>query len=96
MWAERSEREGVLAEPPCYDCKVTLLEENADAARMYQLSRGQVITMFNGEIDKVIDINHVALWQNIERYKARDPMRCFELVTKVFHYFLSKERENAS
>lgn len=96
MWAERSERDGVNYDPPCETCRVILLEENADAARIYQLTRGQIVTWFNGEVDKVVDLNHVALWQAIDHYKVKEPVRVFELVNKVFHHFLAKERENAS
>jgi hypothetical protein len=92
MWREKSERDGVIYEPPCETCRVTLLEENADAARIYQLTRGQIVTL--GE--NVIDLNHVALWQAIDRYKVKEPVRVFELVNKVFHHFLAKDRENAS
>lgn len=92
MWAERSERDGVNYDPPCETCRVILLEENADAARIYQLTRGQIVTL--GE--SVIDLNHVALWQAIDRYRVKEPVRVFESVNKVFHHFLAKERENAS
>lgn len=92
MWAERSERDGVLHEPPCETCRVDLLEENADAARIYQLIRGQIVTL--GE--NVIDLNHVALWQAIDRYKVKEPVRVFELVNKVFHHFLDKDRDDGS
>ena len=79
-------------EPPCETCRVILLEENADAAKIYQIVRGQIVTL--GE--NVIDLNHVALWEAIDRYKVRDPVRCFELVNTVFHEFLSRDRENGS
>jgi len=68
---------------------VILLPENEDAAKIYQIVRGQIVTL--GE--NVIDLNHVALWNAIDRYKVRDPVRCFELVNIVFHEFLSRERD---
>jgi hypothetical protein len=68
-----------------------LLPENADAEKIYQITRGQVRSV--GE--SVIDIDHVALWQAIDRYKVKEPVRVFELVNRVFHFFLSKERDNA-
>lgn len=79
-------KEGISA---CDTCRVVLAEENAEAARIYQLTRGQVVTV--GE--QVIDLNHVAVWKSIEKYKVKDQTGCFELVNKVFHYFLNKERE---
>jgi len=78
-------------EEACVKCRVILLPENEDAAKIYLLCRGQIVSV--GE--NIYDINHVALWQAIDRYKVRDPVRVFELVTKVFHFFLGKERENA-
>jgi hypothetical protein len=68
-----------------------LLAENEEVFKIYQIVRGQVRTV--GE--QVIDIDHVALWEAIDRYKVADPVRVFELVNKVFHAVLSKERENA-
>lgn len=91
MWRERSDREGVEQAPPCETCWVTLLPENEDAARIYQITRGQIVTL--GE--NVIDLNHVALWVAIDRYKVREPIRVFEKVNSVFHFFLEKDRENA-
>lgn len=89
MWAERSEREGTLLEPPCATCRVILLEENADAAKIYNIVRGQLICL--GE--NIVDLNHLALWEAIDRYKVKEPVRCFEMVNKVFHEFLSRERD---
>jgi len=92
MWRERNER-GIEGDPPCETCRVILMEENQDAAMIYQLCRGQVLTVFNGERTIVTDLNHVAVWMNIDRYKVKEPVRCFEAVNKVFHHFLNKERE---
>lgn len=75
--------------PPCAACRVILMECNEDPARVYQRTRGQVITL--GE--QVWDLNHMAVWENIDRYQVSDPVRCFELVNMVFHHFLSKERD---
>lgn len=91
MWAERSERDGHQYETPCETCRVTLMDENAEPAKIYGMIRGQVRTVG----DHVIDVDHVAVWEAIDRYKVKEPVRCFELVNKVFHHVLSKERENA-
>ena len=65
------------------------MAENRETADIYMLSKRQVVTV--GE--QVIDINHIALWGNIERLKVADPVGCFFLVNRVFHHFLNKERE---
>jgi len=81
-----------LYEPPCDTCRVDLLEENAEAAKIYNIIRGQIVTL--GE--NIIDLNHLALWEAIDRYKVKEPVRVFELVNKVFHEFLSRERDASS
>lgn len=72
------------------ECAVALIEENVDAAKIYMLTRGQIVSV--GE--QAIDINHVALWQAIDRYRVKDPLRCFEMVNKLFHYFLNEGKGN--
>lgn len=74
-------------EPPCETCRVELLDENRDAAKIYQITRGQVVAV--GE--HVIDIDQAALWQAIDHYGIPDPVRCFELVNTAFHHTLKKE-----
>jgi hypothetical protein len=76
-------------EPPCDTCRVELLEENAEAAKIYLTVQGQVRTVG----DTVIDLDHVALWQAIDRYEVKKPLRVFELINRTFHYFLSKDRD---
>lgn len=76
-------------EPPCETCRVELLEENAEAAKIYLTVQGQVRTVG----DTVIDLDHVALWQAIDRYEVKKPLRVFELINRTFHYFLSKDRD---
>jgi hypothetical protein len=72
-----------------------LLSENEDAARIFQIVRGQVLTRFNGKYDAVIDINHLALWAAIDAYGVRDRTGCFEKVLNLFHYLLKEQRESA-
>jgi hypothetical protein len=82
-------------EPPCDTCRVDLMEENQEAAMIYQLCRGQVLTFFNGERTIVTDLNHIAVWEDIDRYKVKEPVRCFEMVNRVFHHCLNREREES-
>lgn len=76
-------------EPPCETCRVELLEENAEAAKIYLTVQGQVRTVG----DTVIDLDHLALWQAIDRYEVKKPLRVFELINRTFHYFLSRDRD---
>jgi len=84
---ERSKKE-----PPCETCRVDLLEENEDAARIYRMIRGQVITRHNGKYDTIMDLNHLALWAAIDGYGIKDRTGCFEKVLTVFHHFQNEDR----
>lgn len=75
--------------PPCDTCRTELLEENEDAAEIYHIVRGQVITRFDGQI---IDLNHLAVWAAIDGYGVKDRQGCFEKVLKVFYHFLNENR----
>jgi hypothetical protein len=68
---------------------VILAEENFEAAKIYNMIGGQVRTV--GE--RIIDLDHVALWQAIDRYEVKKPLRVFELINRTFHYFLSKDMD---
>lgn len=76
--------------PPCETCRIELLAENRDAAHIYMACQRQVITAGMGE---VIDLNHLALWQMIDRLNVADPLRCFELINKTFHHYLRQSRD---
>lgn len=67
-------------DPPCADCLPELHPKNREAHFIYSLVRQQVIVSMSG----VVDINHLAVWEAIDRYKVHDPMRVFELVLKCF------------
>jgi len=79
-------------EPPCDTCRVELLEENADSARIYMLCNRQVITA--GEANEVIDLNYQTVKTMMDLYQVEKQKECFEAVVGTFHHFLSKEREN--
>jgi hypothetical protein len=87
IYSERTPPE----EPPCATCRVDLFDDNEDAARIFQIVRRQVVTRFNGQVDVVIDINHVALWQAIDGYGVRDRRGCFEKVLRLFHELLREQ-----
>jgi len=79
-------------EPPCETCWVDLKVENEEAARIFQVVRGQVITRFNGEADVIVDLNHLAVWEAIDRYQIRNKRRCFEKVLKLFFALLEEQK----
>ena len=52
------------------------MPENQDALRIYMIIRGQYIMGFNGPVD----INHLAVWEAIDRFGVKDPVKTFEKV----------------
>lgn len=82
-------------DPPCESCRVELVSENEDAAKVFMTVRGQVLTRFNGECDVVTDLNHLALWAAIDGYGIKDRAGCFERVLKAWHT-IQREKDDAS
>jgi len=81
-------------EPPCDTCRVELRQENADAARIFGIVRGQILTRFNGEVDVIIGLNHLAIWAAIDEYRIKDRIGTFEKVIWLFHALEHKENKN--
>ena len=90
MWTERNAR-GVEGEPPCGTCRVDLMPENEEAARVFQRVRGQVIAV--GMEGKVIDLNYPAVKMVMDLYGVKNQKDCFEKVVRVFHHFLKEVDE---
>jgi len=80
MYAQRQ----VPQEPPCHQCRVELWAENEVDAKVYMLTRRQVITDGMGQI---IDISIPAVKIAMELYGVRDQMACLNRVRKLFHHF---------
>jgi hypothetical protein len=80
-------------EPPCGECRITFMEENWEAARIYHLVRRQVRTSAgSGEI---IDLDYAALKAVMDVYGVTDQKSCFEKVSRTFHHFLTKKQGSA-
>ena len=80
---------------PCESCRVELSEENENAAHIFQIVRGQIITRFNGETDVVIDLNHLAVWAAIDAYRVKDRTWTFEKILRLFHHLLREQKNSA-
>jgi hypothetical protein len=83
MYAERKPP----GTPPCDSCRVELREENEDAARIYQIVRGQTIE--GGR-----DLNHLAVWAAIDAYGVKDRTVVFEKVMQLYYQILKERRES--
>lgn len=75
--------------PPCAMCMVALSEENADAANVYMLTRGQMISIGEG---RVIDISIPAIKIVMDLLGIKNQKDCLIRVMKTFHYFKEKTR----
>jgi len=74
------------------DCRVDLLEENEEAATIYMITRGQVVTM--GEHGIAIDINISAVKAAMDIYGVADQRECLQKVMKLFHHFRESQVES--
>ena len=73
------------ATPPCESCRVELVIENEDAARVFMVVRGQVLTRWNGEQDIPVDLNHLAVWAAIDGLGIADRAGTFGKVVRAWH-----------
>jgi hypothetical protein len=71
-------------EPPCDDCVPPLMPENREAFQIYMLVKNQFIMSMGGPVD----VNHIAIWEAIDRYKVKDKVRCFEKVITACHHVI--------
>jgi hypothetical protein len=81
-------------EPPCKTCRTVLKPENEDAARIFQIVRGQCRIRWNGERDVVVDLDHLAVWAAIDAYGVRDRVGTFEKVLRLFRERLREQDES--
>ena len=73
--------------PPCENCRETLLDENVDVANVFMLTRGQVIAVGEG---RVIDISIPAVKIAMDLLGVKNQRDCLMRVMNCFHYFQRK------
>lgn len=73
-------------DPPCATCRVELLAENEEAAKVYMDCRYQ----FAHTVEKQpIDISIPAIESSMRIHKVADMESCLPKVRRLFHHFLS-------
>jgi hypothetical protein len=85
-------------DPPCSTCRVDLLPENEDTARIFQTVRGQVLlqarfTEQGMPYSVPCDLNQPAVWAAIDGYGIKDRVGTFERVLVAWHA-IRRERRN--
>jgi len=77
-------------------CRVELVRENEDAARIFMLVRGQTLRLWNGEQDIEIDLNHLALWKAIEKFPGgiKDEWGTFQKICRAWHESQKRKRDS--
>jgi hypothetical protein len=63
---------------------VPLRPENEEAARIFQIVRGQVITRQAADGQVIEELNQVAVWAAIDAYGVTDRTGVFEKVLRAF------------
>jgi hypothetical protein len=83
------EQKGEL--PDCETCLPELMPSNQDALNVYQSTQNQLIMSFGGPIS----INHLAVWEWIDRYGINDPINVFEKVCATSANIISDMNEES-
>jgi hypothetical protein len=83
------EQKGEL--PNCETCLPDLNPNNMDAWRVYQSTQNQLIMSFGGPIS----VNHLAVWEWIDRYGIECPVETFEKVCAVSGAMISDMNEES-
>lgn len=93
MWRERNER-GIEGRPPCGTCKVELMPDNEDAARIYLLCRSQLIVV-GGGMGKpyILDIMHEPIHRAMDLYAVKNKAQTFKLVLFTAHHFIKRQHD---
>ena len=77
-------------DPPCYQCRVELAEENEEVARVFMLTRRQVVTSGMGQ---PIDISIPAVKIAMDLLGVENQLVCLNRVRNLFHRMAEKTDE---
>ena len=79
-------------DPPCQQCRVDLSDENDIDAKVYMMTRRQVVT--SGKGGQIVDISIPAIKIAMDLYGVKNQVACLNRVRKLFHHFLEIPDEN--
>ena len=73
-------------EPPCDTCRPVMLDENEDAITLYSIVQNQWIMGSGGPVD----INHLAVWEAIDRHPVVDTLETFKKILALSRWMLGR------
>ena len=76
-------------EPPCDACRPECFQENEAAIALYSIVQNQWIMGPGGPVD----INHLAVWEAIDRYRVPDGKGVFEKILTLSRWMLGRIAE---
>lgn len=85
--------EGKNEDPPCSECMPELMDENKEAAEVYNMVKGQYITIGQGE---PVDISFQSIIIAMDMLEVQNRKNCFIKVLDVSRTIIGEERENAN
>ena len=76
-------------------CRVELVKENEDAARIYMFVRDQCEVRWDGEKDVEIGLHHPSLWKAIEKFPGgiANEWEVFNRVNRAWHEATQAKRD---
>jgi len=76
-------------EPPCETCKPEISEDNKEAFFIYSLVQNQFIMGPAGPVD----VNQLAVWEAIDRFKVRNGQDVFKKVLHLSRWMIGRLAE---
>ena len=76
-------------------CRVELVRDNEDAAKIFMTVRAQCECRWDGEKDVEIDLHHPSVWKAIEKFPngVKDEWECFEKIRRAWHTLRQRRDE---
>jgi len=85
MWLERNER-GVEGCPPCETCIVEQMPDTAEAHKIFNVVRNQLIVGMGGPVA----VNQTAIHEAMRLYGVKNKLECFEKVMVLCRWWIKK------